>query len=184
MATALYSFGMPAARRSPSSLDFQCRISAPMRQPEPQHQILNPRANRRGKRRWLVRKGTGWKPLPAIKASARRIYFVPEGQHDSSLARSAWDSVQRENRPVGSGMLGPAKPRGISRGRCVPCFLREAIYFVFEISSPPVESARTPTRIRPTLRDGSLGGAVPGTSCKATIARSLRDKSHSPRASH
>ena len=28
-------------------------------------------------------------------------------------------------------------------------------------------------------RDGSLGGAVPGTSCQATIAQSLRDKSHS-----
>jgi hypothetical protein len=32
--------------------------------------------------------------------------FVPEGQHDRSQARSAWDSVQRENRPVGYGMIG------------------------------------------------------------------------------
>ena len=33
------------------------------------------------------------------------MYFVPEGQHDSSLARSAWESVPRENRPVGYGMI-------------------------------------------------------------------------------
>jgi hypothetical protein len=29
------------------------------------------------------------------------MYFVPEGQHDRSLARSAWESVHRETRPVG-----------------------------------------------------------------------------------
>jgi hypothetical protein len=45
MATALYSFGMPVARRSPFSLDFQRRISAPIRQPEPQPKILKPRGN-------------------------------------------------------------------------------------------------------------------------------------------
>jgi hypothetical protein len=28
-----------------------------------------------------------------IKASARRMYFVPEGQYDRSLARSAWESA-------------------------------------------------------------------------------------------
>jgi hypothetical protein len=32
------------------------------------------------------------------KASAGRVYFVPEGQHDSSQARSAWD--YEENSPV------------------------------------------------------------------------------------
>ena len=41
-----------------------------------------------------------------FKASALRIYFVPEGQHDRSLARSAWESVHRANRPVGHGMIG------------------------------------------------------------------------------
>ena len=57
-----------------------------------------------------------------IKASARRMYFVPEGQHDRSLARSAWESVHRENRPVGYGMIGHSYPRtGISRRRCAPC---------------------------------------------------------------
>jgi hypothetical protein len=39
-----------------------------------------------------------------IKASARNV-FVPKGQHDSSLARSAWDSITRKNRPVGYGMV-------------------------------------------------------------------------------
>jgi hypothetical protein len=35
-----------------------------------------------------------------------RMYFVPEGQHDSSQARSAWESVPPKNRPVGYGMIG------------------------------------------------------------------------------
>jgi hypothetical protein len=50
------------------------------------------------------------------------MYFVPEGEHDSShstryrllmagLARSAWESVHRENRPVGYGMTGHSYPR-------------------------------------------------------------------------
>jgi hypothetical protein len=81
------------------------------------------------------------------------MYFVPEGEHDSShstryrllmagLARSAWESVHRENRPVGYGMIGRSYPRhhrGISRRRCAPCFLRKAIYFVLEISSLRIE---------------------------------------------
>jgi len=35
-----------------------------------------------------------------------QMYFVPEGQHDSSQARSAWESVPRKDRPVGYGMIG------------------------------------------------------------------------------
>jgi len=35
-----------------------------------------------------------------------RMAFVPEGQHDRSLARSAWEIVHRDNRPVGYGMIG------------------------------------------------------------------------------
>jgi hypothetical protein len=42
-------------------------------------------------------------------------FLSPEGQHDRSLARSAWKSVPRKNRPVGYGMIGAPKPRGISR---------------------------------------------------------------------
>jgi hypothetical protein len=42
--------------------------------------------------------------------------FVPEGQHDRSQARSAWDSAPQKNRPVGYGMIGRASdPTGISR---------------------------------------------------------------------
>jgi hypothetical protein len=33
-----------------------------------------------------------------------RMAFVPEGQHDRSQARSAWDRDPRKNRPVGYGM--------------------------------------------------------------------------------
>jgi hypothetical protein len=31
--------------------------------------------------------------------------FVPEGQHDRSQARSAWDSANLKSRPVGYGMI-------------------------------------------------------------------------------
>jgi hypothetical protein len=39
---------------------------------------------------------------------AERIYpegLVPEGQSDRSLARSAWESVIQESRPVGYGLI-------------------------------------------------------------------------------
>jgi 3-oxoacyl-ACP reductase-like protein len=39
------------------------------------------------------------------------MYFVPEGQHDRSQARSAWESVHRENRPVGYGLIGHSYSR-------------------------------------------------------------------------
>src|ERR1700720_21864 len=58
--------------------------------------ILRPfRAPRRG----------GWLPISAnlIKASTGRMYFVPEGQHDRSQARSAWR--HEENSPVPAGRL-------------------------------------------------------------------------------
>ena len=81
-----------------------------------------------------------------IKASARRMYFVPEGQHDRSLARSAWKGAHRENRPVGYGMIGhsyPRHPRSISRRKCGPyCRIRNLV-------TPIIESVRTPARIRP-----------------------------------
>src|SRR5271167_4795203 len=52
-------------------------------------------------------------------------------------------------------------------------------FFSFRIRNfvtPIIESARTPARITP-YPTGRLfwGGAVPGTSCQATIAPSLRD---------
>jgi hypothetical protein len=59
-----------------------------------------------------------------IKASARRKYFVPEGQHDSSLARSAWDSVQRANRPVGYSMIGRSKTQRCFSSKMSAVFLK------------------------------------------------------------
>jgi hypothetical protein len=54
--------------------------------------------------------------------------LVPEGRCDRSLARSAWKSVPRKNRPVGYGMIDAANPRVVSHRKCVPCFLRKAKY--------------------------------------------------------
>jgi hypothetical protein len=72
--------------------------------------------------------------------------FVPEGQHDRSLARSAWESVLRENRPVGYGMIGRIYPRhfkGIPRRKRTPsCRIRNSI-------TPIIVSVLTPERIRP-----------------------------------
>jgi hypothetical protein len=46
----------------------------------------------------------------------RRKGSVPEGRSDRSLARSAWNSQTRKNRPVGHGMIRRIPfPRGISR---------------------------------------------------------------------
>ena len=44
-----------------------------------------------------------------IKASAGKMYFVPEGQHDSSQARSAWS--HEENSPVPVGRLNGSRLR-------------------------------------------------------------------------
>jgi hypothetical protein len=99
------------------------------------------------------------------------MYFVPEGQHDRSLARSAWESVHRENRPVGYGMIGrsyPRHPKGIFKFR------------------------------QPNYRIGAHAGAnqnvstgrlfwvalFPGTSCQATIAPSGTKPFAHWRASH
>jgi hypothetical protein len=119
----------------------------------------------------------GLKPHKAnlIKASGQRVYFVPEGLCDRSLARSAWESVRRANRPVGYGMIERSHTQ---RFLPVKDVCRVAIDFGFEVPFSQSWCADLPDSYR-TLRDGSLGGAVPGTSCQATIAHSLRDKSHS-----
>ena len=44
-----------------------------------------------------------------IKASAGRMCFVPEGQHDSSQARSAWS--HEEHSPVPAGRLNGSRLR-------------------------------------------------------------------------
>jgi hypothetical protein len=83
------------------------------------------------------------------------------------------DSPTPKDRPVGHGMIGRRpNPRGLS-SKSVPCFLRLIV--------PILESVRIPARIRP-CPTGRLfwGGAVPGTSCLATIVLSLRDKTIRP----
>src|SRR3984957_6405581 len=77
--------------------------------------------------------------------------FVPEGQHDRSQARSAWN--HEENSSV------PARRLRHSNHRI---------------------GAHTYTNHTVPYGTALLGGAFPGTSCQATIASSLRDKSHSP----
>ena len=47
---------------------------------------------------------------PEVEGAASR-----RDDTDRSLARSAWKSVPRKNRPVGYGVIGAANPRGISR---------------------------------------------------------------------
>jgi hypothetical protein len=40
-----------------------------------------------------------------------RMAFVPEGQADRSLARSAWDNATLKSRPVGYGVIRAGVPR-------------------------------------------------------------------------
>jgi hypothetical protein len=67
----------------------------------PSRRIENPpMLLERQKRRWIRPEGPG-KHSPGfirisaklIKALTGRMYFVPEGRHDRSQARSAWDSA-------------------------------------------------------------------------------------------
>src|SRR6202035_5517903 len=47
--------------------------------------------------------------------------FVPEGQADSSQARSAWESVPRKYRPVGYGMIGRSQSQRYFSWKWAPC---------------------------------------------------------------
>jgi hypothetical protein len=84
------------------------------------------------------------------------MYFVPEGQHDSSQARSAWS--HEENCPVPAGRLNGSRLR-LEANKAVSAWIHQT-------------STVPPGR-------GSLY-RYPGTSCLATITLPLRDKSHSP----
>jgi len=42
------------------------------------------------------------------------MYFVPEGQHDSSQVRSAWVAIQKDPRPGGTAEV-IVNPRDICR---------------------------------------------------------------------
>jgi hypothetical protein len=44
---------------------------------------------------------------------------VPEGLHDRSLARSAWDSAPQTCRPVGDGMIGAGVRTDLPTGQGV-----------------------------------------------------------------
>jgi hypothetical protein len=52
----------------------------------------------------------GQKSTPGYFNGCAENVFVPEGQADGSQARSAWESIPRENRPVGYGMIGRSIP--------------------------------------------------------------------------
>jgi hypothetical protein len=121
------------------------------------------------------------------------MYFVPEGQYDRSQARSAWEaSLKEPSRRVWYGrallipevfLVGSAFRIDV-RGdgpfaEHIDFFCFHVRNFVIPYCNDPIE-VRTLARIRRTLRDGSFGVRLPGTSCLATIALSLRDKSHLP----
>jgi hypothetical protein len=86
-----------------------------------------------------------------IKTSTRRLSFVPEGQPDRSLARSAWESVHRENRPVGNGMMErryQTSQEVFASRRCA-VFLKKARYFASKNRHSNHRIGATPARIRP-----------------------------------
>ena len=95
---------------------------------------------------------------------------VPEGRSDRSLARSVWKSPTPKE-PSRRARYDQAQTRSqryfASKG--APCFLRKA-------NHSNHRSVGRPARIRP-YPTGRLfwGGAVPGSSCQATIGPSLRD---------
>src|ERR1700726_3885060 len=87
--------------------------------------------------------------------------FVPEGQADSSQARSAWESAPRKYRPVGCGMIGRSQSQKYFSWKWAPCRI----------------GAHTCTNHTVPYGTALWVGAVPGTSCQATIASSLWDSS-------
>jgi hypothetical protein len=95
---------------------------------------------------------------------------VPEGRSDRSLARSTWTAPPQKSRPVGYGLIR-AGMRTDS---------------IIGVISLPKKARRTFRReiplglgLRPIIPCPAgrsyWGGAVPGTSCQATIGLSLRD---------
>src|ERR1700726_1941145 len=80
------------------------------------------------------------------------MYFVPEGQHDSSQARRAWS--HEENCTVPAGRLNGSRLRGRSR-------------LIFGLDPPDFD--------RPS-GTGLSASHYPGTSCLATVTLSLWDK--------
>jgi hypothetical protein len=113
------------------------------------------------------------------------MVFVPEGQHDSSQARSAWVVMQR----------GPV-PEGRSKSLSVPEIIcrRNGAHAASETPGTPVEDSASddvradfgcnewflqPRSVQSSRWDGAILLMIPGTSCPATIVLSLREKIHS-----
>ena len=99
-----------------------------------------------------------------------RMAFVPEGQADRSLARSAWDDATPKSRPVGYGVIG-AGVRADSMIGLTKFQIRRLKTFTLSVGlAAPDHTVPYGTVLS---RD-----AFPGTSCLATIMLSLRDKLH------
>jgi hypothetical protein len=96
-------------------------------------------------------------------SQARSACSVPEGQHDRSQARSAWNSANPRSRPVGYGMIRVGVR---TDSRWLP--------FPRDIPRELVAPDHTVPHGTVHLRD-----TFPGTSCLATISLSLWDKIHS-----
>jgi hypothetical protein len=81
------------------------------------------------------------------------MHFGPEGQHDRSLARSAWDSAPRKSRPVGYGVIR-ARVRADSKigGGDFKCGVAKQNRMIFGNSC---------ARSYRTLRDGSFERRFP-----------------------
>ena len=47
----------------------------------------------------------GWKPISVNLIKGLGMYFVPEGQHDSSQVRSAWVAIEKDPVPEGRSKL-------------------------------------------------------------------------------
>src|SRR5580700_6852652 len=112
------------------------------------------------------------------------MVFVREGQHDRSLARSAWKSVPAmSKRQRVDSSKEPSRRVRYDRAQRIPevflvhmcaVFQFQFSYSKFRHSNHPI-GAHTCTNHTVPYGTALLGGAVPGTSCQATIAPSLRD---------
>jgi hypothetical protein len=98
------------------------------------------------------------------------MYFVPEGQHDRSQARCAWDSATQKSRPVGYGLIR-AGLRTDSMIGAANLHTRDT----FRRKIPLGLTAPDHTVPYGTVLSVD---AFPGTSCQATIILSLGDEIH------
>ncbi len=104
------------------------------------------------------------------------MYFVPEGQHDSSQARSAWVAMQRGPRPGGTVevIVSPRREQKVLATAGLFSGISHAKTCFAEV---PLTKPRS---VQSSRWDEAIFLVTPGTSWLATISLSLRDKSHSP----